>query len=378
MAGNKVLQKAKTTKADEFYTQLSDIEKEVRHYKQHFVGKTILCNCDDPYESNFFKYFAMNFNALGLKKLIATCYNGSPVSGNELLLDFGDTIDDPKKVAYKVEITEVKDTNGDGAINLADIKYLMRNDKNIISMLKGNGDFRSSECIELLKQADIVVTNPPFSLFREYIAQLMEYNKNFLIIGRMSCLHYKEIFPLIQQNKIWVGNGFNLSMIYKSTYENTDENNRKYVRSHGYNPDEKYIKVPAILWFTNLDYPKRHDNMVLYRSYDPTLYPKYANFDAIDVNLVSDIPYDFEGIMGVPDTILGQYNPNQFELIGYTSDTQLLAKLGFDRMGEETIKNLRIQGNMAHVTANMKSPYLLVDGKVKLPYSRILIRKRQK
>ena len=186
MAGNADLHAAGKAKKDEFYTQLVDIEKEVKYYKQHFQGKVVLCNCDDPYESNFFKYFALNFNALGLKKLIATCYNGSPVSGNELLLDFGDTVDDPKKIAYKVEITEVTDVNGDGAINLADVKYLMQNDKNVISILKGNGDFRSQECIDLLKEADIVVTNPPFSLFREYLAQLVEYKKNFLIIGNTS------------------------------------------------------------------------------------------------------------------------------------------------------------------------------------------------
>ena len=162
----KDLTQAREAKKDEFYTQLTDIEKELRHYTEHFRDKVVFCNCDDPYESNFFKYFALMFNKLGLKKLIATCYNGSPVSGNELLLDFGDTVDDPKKIAYKVEISEVTDTNGDGAINLADIQYLMQNDKNVISILKGNGDFRSEECVELLKEADVVVTNPPFSLFR--------------------------------------------------------------------------------------------------------------------------------------------------------------------------------------------------------------------
>lgn len=199
---NTALGAAKTGKKDEFYTQLSDIEKELVHYREYFRNKVIFCNCDDPYESNFFKYFALNFNALGLKKLIATCYNGSPVSGNELLLDFGDTIDDPKKIAYKVEITEVTDVNGDGAINLADIAYLMQNDKNVISRLKGNGDFRSQECIELLKEADIIVTNPPFSLFREYIAQLIKYEKKFLVIGNMNAITYKEIFALIKDNKM--------------------------------------------------------------------------------------------------------------------------------------------------------------------------------
>ena len=192
----KDLAQAKDAKKDEFYTQLVDIEKELRNYKPYFKDKVVFCNCDDPYESNFFKYFALNFNQLGLRKLIATCYNGSPVSGNELLLDFGETVDDPKKIAYKVEITEVTDVNGDGAINLADIQYLMQNNKNVISILKGNGDFRSPECVELLKQADIVVTNPPFSLFREYVAQLMEYDKKFLIIGNVNAVTYVQgVFP---------------------------------------------------------------------------------------------------------------------------------------------------------------------------------------
>ena len=203
--GNANLRAANNAHKDEFYTQLSDIEKELRHYTEHFRDKVVFCNCDDPYESNFFKYFALNFNRLQLKKLIATCYNGSPVSGNELLLDFGDTVDDPKKIAYKVEISEVNDVNGDGAINLSDIQYLMQNDKNIISILKENGDFRSSECIELLKQSDIVVTNPPFSLFREYLAQLEKYDKQFLIIGNVNAITYKDSFSLIKSGKMWLG-----------------------------------------------------------------------------------------------------------------------------------------------------------------------------
>ena len=198
----KDLAQAKDAKKDEFYTRLDDITKELKFYKPYFKDKVVFCNCDDPYESNFFKYFALNFNALGLKKLIATCYNGSPVSGNELLLDFGDTVDDPKKIAYKVEITEVTDVNGDGAINLTDVQCLMQNDKNVISILKGNGSFDSPECIELLKQSDIVVTNPPFSLFREYLAQLDKYSKHFIIIGNTNALTYKETFKMFQEDKI--------------------------------------------------------------------------------------------------------------------------------------------------------------------------------
>lgn len=205
---NKNLNAAKVAKKDEFYTQLSDIERELQHYWQHFRGKVVLCNCDDPYESNFFKYFALRFNQLGLKKLICTCYNGSPVTGNELMLHFeGFGDEEPKKIAYKVEITEVKDENGDGAVDLSDVRYLLENDKNVMSILK-TGDFRSNECIELLKEADIVVTNPPFSLFREYIGQLMEYDKKFLIVGHQNAIKYKEVFPLIKENKVWLGYGF--------------------------------------------------------------------------------------------------------------------------------------------------------------------------
>ena len=199
MADNKNLQKANKAKKDEFYTQLVDIEKELKHYKKHFMGKTVLCNCDDPFESNFFKYFAMNFNFLGLKKLIATCYERSPVAGKELpLFHFFGLKDQNELIAHKIEITEVSDENGDGAIDLADVELLLKNRKNILTTLKGNGDFRSEECIELLKEADIVVTNPPFSLFREYVAQLVQYKKMFLIIGNINAITYKEIFPLIK------------------------------------------------------------------------------------------------------------------------------------------------------------------------------------
>ena len=201
------LSAAKSAKKDEFYTQLTDIERELQHYWQHFRGKVVLCNCDDPYESNFFKYFALRFNQLGLKKLICTCYNGSPVQGNELLLRFEPWDDEVKKQAYKVEITEVKDINGDGAVDLSDVRYLLQNDNNVLATLQ-TGDFRDPECVELLKEADIVVTNPPFSLFREYIGQLMEYGKKFIIVGHQNAITYKEVFPLLKENKVWLGYGF--------------------------------------------------------------------------------------------------------------------------------------------------------------------------
>ena len=316
MAGNADLHAAGKAKKDEFYTQLVDIEKEVKYYRQHFQGKVVLCNCDDPYESNFFKYFALNFNALGLKKLIATCYNGSPVSGNELLLDFGDTVDDPKKIAYKVEITEVTDVNGDGAINLADVKYLMQNDKNVISILKGNGDFRSQECIDLLKEADIVVTNPPFSLFREYLAQLVEYKKNFLIIGNVNTIVTKDTFPLVRDNIIWMG-----ASIHSGDREFRVPDSYP-LNAAGYRVDEngiKYIRVKGVRWFTNLDYPQRHEDLVLYKHYTPEEYPKYDNYEAINVDKSSDIPCDYDGVMGVPITFLDKYNPDQFEIIWQAS-----------------------------------------------------------
>ncbi|MBO5612287.1 MAG: adenine-specific methyltransferase EcoRI family protein [Prevotella sp.] len=305
---NSNLNQAKEAKKDEFYTQLSDIENELRHYRSHFQGKTVLCNCDDPYESNFFKYFALNFNALGLKKLIATCYNGSPVQGNELMIDFGNFSYEPKKIAYKVEISEVNDSNGDGVINLTDVQYLIKNKNNVLSLLKENGDFRSNECIELLKQSDIVVTNPPFSLFREYVAQLIEYGKKFLIIGHQNAITYKEIFPLIMNNKLWLGYGFKGGAAhFVSPYDDVASAN-----------DHKkgMIRVSGVHWFTNLEIKKRHEELVLYSKYNDSEYPRYDNYDAINVNKTNEIPMDYDGVMGVPITFLDKYNPEQFEIIG--------------------------------------------------------------
>lgn len=332
----KDLAQAKDAKKDEFYTQLTDIEKELRHYTEHFRDKVVFCNCDDPYESNFFKYFALMFNKLGLKKLIATCYNGSPVSGNELLLDFGDTVDDPKKIAYKVEISEVTDTNGDGAINLADIQYLMQNDKNVISILKGNGDFRSEECVELLKQADIVVTNPPFSLFREYLAQLVKYEKKFLIIGNQNAITFKEIFPLIKENRLWLG----LTMNSSNRWFQVPDSYEKY---HKIENGKKYAFVAGVVWWTNLNHNRRNEPLVLYKKYIPQDYPKYDNYDAIEVAKVTEIPYDYYGVIGVPISFLHKYNPEQFEIIKF-------------RKGDDD-KDLSING--------------------KCPYFRILIRRKQ-
>ena len=325
MAGNSNLKDSVRQKQDEFYTQLSLVESEMKHYRQHFKGKTVLCNCDDPYESNFFKYFAMNFNALGLKKLITTCFATSPVTGKEFqyFVDNGGQLsfissennapvqDENGRKPYKVEITEVTDENGDGRIDLADVEFLMRNKKNTMTLLDGDGDFRSPECVELLKEADIVVTNPPFSLFRDYVALLMQYNKQFAIIGNQNAITYREVLPLIRDSKVWLGynNGhfwFKVPDSYeeKKTDFKIDENGQKWRR------------MGNICWFTNLDIEKRHEDMTLFRTYSPEVYPKYDNYDAIEVNRTVDIPCDYYGIMGVPITFMQYFNPNQFEILG--------------------------------------------------------------
>lgn len=310
MAGNQSLNRALKAKQDEFYTQMDDISNELKHYREHFHGKKVLCNCDDPYESNFFKYFALNFNAFGLKKLIATCYNGSPIAGDELPLVFEIADTEPKKIAYKVEITEVQDYNGDGAVNLADVQYLIQNDKNVLAMLKGNGDFRSQECIELLKEADIVVTNPPFSLFREYLAILEKFEKQFLIIGNTNALTYKETFRMFQQNKIRTGyTNFNVGMYFQVPDD--------WEKFHHIENGKKIARVSTSCWFTSLPVTKHNEDLLLYKHYTPEEYPKYDNYDAINVNTYTDIPCDYDGIMGVPITFLDKYNPDQFDIIKF-------------------------------------------------------------
>lgn len=364
------LKGAKSAKQDEFYTQLDDISKELKYYKQHFQGKVVLCNCDDPYESNFFKYFALNFNQLGLKKLIATCYDGSPVAGDELPLLFEIEETEPKKIAYKVEITEVQDYNNDGAVNLADVQYLIQNDKNALSLLKGNGDFRSPECIELLKEADIVVTNPPFSLFREYVAQLVKYDKKFLIIGNQNAISYKECFSLIKDNRMWLGvsiHSGDREFMIPPTYE---------VRSKSLRVDEKgnrYIRVVGIRWFTNLDYPQRHEDIDLYKHYTPEEYPNYENYEAINVNSTAEIPCDYEGIMGVPITFIDKYSPDQFEIIGLGISNSGLEcgvqpyKPEHKKYRKEVQKRGAVDGDL----------YMMINGEVTVPYARILVRNKK-
>ncbi len=364
------LDNAKVNKKDEFYTQMTDIERELQHYWQHFRDKVVLCNCDDPYESNFFKYFALRFNQLGLKKLICTCYNGSPVLGNELMIDFGDFEDEPKKVAYKVEITEVKDLNGDGAVDLSDVQYLMKNDKNVLSTLK-TGDFRDPECIELLKQSDIVVTNPPFSLFREYIGQLMEYDKKFLIIGHQNAITYKEVFPLVKENKMWLGYGFKGGAAhFFSPYED--------IATAG-NHKKDMIRVSGVNWFTNLEIPKRNEEMDLVCRYSPEEYSTYDNYDAIEVGKTSDIPYDYKGNMGVPITFLDKYNPEQFEIItlgigeGNFTPTKKYQKF----RDPETLQPISDKRDFLLYVRKENGKYLTSEGyRVDKLYARIIIRNK--
>jgi hypothetical protein len=304
MASNSNLHKANVAKKDEFYTQLEDIEKEMCHYKDYFKNKVILCNCDDPYESNFFKYFAMNFKHLEIKKLITTCYVNSSIQGELLPLSKVKEINYSTNVKhpYKVELTQ-KDM--DGVIGLQDVENLLK-DKNNVTLLNGDGDFRSEECIELLKQSDIVVTNPPFSLFREYVEQLVKYDKKFIILGGVNAITYKDIFRLIKGNKMWLG------------YCNNRD--KKFIVPENYEHEEiiegKPIKTVGAIWYTNLNTNKRNESLTLYKKYNTKEYPQYDNYNAINVDKVSDIPIDYDGAIGVPITFLDKYNPEQFELLG--------------------------------------------------------------
>lgn len=296
----KYLNKAKNEKNDEFYTILSDIEKEVKHYKKHFKNKTVFCNCDDPRVSNFFHYFSHNFEQLGLKKLITTCYKNQNA----------DLFSEHKSErAIYLEYTGDKNKNNIPDPQEIGIKYL-----------SGDGDFRSKESIELLKQADIIVTNPPFSLFREYVSQLIAYKKKFLIIGTWNAITYKEVFKLIKENKIWIGinsnrnfSGFIVPKHYplSGTEARIDENGNRIVSSNN------------TCWFTNLDIAKRHEDLILFKKYKKSDYPTYDNYNAIEVSKVSDIPIDYKGIMGVPITFMNKYNPDQFEIVGQMVTTKI-------------------------------------------------------
>ena len=386
MAKNSRLTQAKTNKKDEFYTQLKDIENELYHYRDFFCGKVVFCNCDDPYESNFFKYFANNFNFLGLKKLICTCYAKSHVAWRQLeLIDAPELslslslseenpAENSSKKPYKIEITEVPDSNGDGTIDLADVEYLVKNGKNVLSILKGDGDFRSQECIELLKEADVVVTNPPFSLFREYVAQLVQYDKKFIIIGNISAFTYKEIFPLLKDNKMWIGPSIHSGD--RAFYVPDDYK----LEAAGCGIDEKtnrkYIQVKGVRWFTNVDVKQRHEKLLLYKNFTPEEYPKYDNFDAINVDNVSEIPCDYDGIMGVPITFLDKYNPDQFEIIGCSASKQLFGIEG--HKPSESFLALVLSGKVrTGGTPSMAKPcFIDSEGFANVGYHRIFIKSR--
>ncbi|HRN69334.1 MAG TPA: adenine-specific methyltransferase EcoRI family protein [Promineifilum sp.] len=365
------LSKAKKNKADEFYTQLADIEAEMRHYKEQFRDKVVFCNCDDPYESNFFKYFALNFNFLGLRKLIATCYVDSPVAGQQLSLFDADPggpgrppRSGPASIPHKIEITEVTDENADGAVDLADVEWLLRNRKNALTPLEGDGDFRSPESIKLLKEADIVATNPPFSLFREYVAQLVEYDKEFVIIGNVNAITYKEVFRLIEENRIWLGQS-----IHSGDREFRVPDSYP-LQAAGYRVDEngaKYIRVKGVRWFTNLDFNERHVNLTLYKQYTPEEYPRYDNYDAIEVSRTAEIPYDYDGMMGVPITFLDKYNPDQFEIIG-------MAKRG---AGDPALKSkVYTKEDYKNYSDLNAGPVLITSSGLKNTYPRILIKRK--
>ena len=281
MAGNSNLHMSRAGKTDEFYTQLSLVENEMKHYTRYFKGKTVFCNCDDPEYSNFWLFFQLNFYRLGLKKLVSTHY-------------------EEDKPSYKMEI--VSTDTPQGQVGIPDY---------VKTPLAGNGDFRSSECIEILKEADIVITNPPFSLFRDYIAQLMEYQKDFIIIGNQNAITFKEIFPLIMNNKIWLG--YNSGHYWFRVPDDYEEKKTDFkIDEEG----TKWRRMGNICFYTNLDIDKRHEPMTLYKSYSPEQYPKYDTYDAIEVSKTADIPYDYYGVMGVPITFMDKYSPEQFEIIG--------------------------------------------------------------
>ena len=354
MAKNTDLNAAKAAKNDEFYTQYEDIQKELNYYTEQFSGKTVLCNCDDPYESNFCLFFLRNFNYLKLKRLICTSYGGSSIICTQLSLFDEDNLPVESSHGYVLDVKSVPMKNGRG-VSDEDIHSLLNSKR--LKKLKGNGDFRSQECINYLEAADIIVTNPPFSLFRDFVSLLIEKRKQFLIIGNMNALHYKEIFPLIKNNQLWLGASihsgdrkFNVPDDYPLNAAGCgiDENGRKFIR------------VKGVRWFTNLDNSQRHEELILYKKYSPEEFPKYENFDAIEVGKVSEIPSDYFGLMGVPDSFVDVYNPDQFEIIGLGAG-DLAKEIGIR-------KNYRGRTDLAYKDEN---------GKDKCPYSRIIVRRKR-
>lgn len=345
------IDKAKEAKKDEFYTQLEDINNELKHYREHFRGKTVLCNCDDPRISNFFTYFAYNFEFLGLKKLMTTCYKNQNMD-----------LFSQNESEQAVYLVYEGDKNGD---------HIPTADEIGVHPLKGDGDFRSQECIELLKEAHIVVTNPPFSLFREYLAQLIEYDKKFLILGNQNAITYKEVFPLIQNNKMWLGSALSYAAFKVPNYYE-EKSTRFWVDENG----QKWRSMGNICWFTNLDIKKRHENLILYKNYSQELYPHYINYDAIEVSKTDFIPADYDGIMGVPITFMDKYNPEQFEIIGIGNGGELGVECGVS--ANLTQSQCEALFNEDKSFRRGKLCYRDSNGKLIGCYARILIRKINK
>ena len=339
------LTEAKKNKKDEFYTQLSDIERELKHYKKHFKNKVVYCNCDDPRVSNFFHYFSYNFEKLGLKKLITTCFQNQNA-------DLFSQNDSEKAILLEYN----GDKNGNNVPDPEEIGIIH---------LKGDGDFRSQESIELLKQADIVVTNPPFSLFREYVQQLIDFEKDFLIVGHQNAISYKEIFKHIKENKMWLGYGFKGGAAHFINKHYVD-----YATAGDH--QEGMIRVSGVTWFTNLDITKRHENLILYKKYNEEEYPKYENYDAINVNKTKDIPVDYIGDMGVPITFLNKHNPDQFEIIGLgiSNSGKEIGVKGYTKEHKKYRKEVQKRGA---VDGDL---YMMIEDVVTVPYARIIIRNK--
>ena len=348
MSANQNLGKARKQKNDEFYTRLTDIEKELKHYKNHFRDKVVYCNCDDPTMSNFFQFFWLNFNELGLKRLITTCYK----SQNH---EFFSRHDQEKSIG--IELAREKE---DSPYKLPAIN---------VFHLKGDGDFRNQECIELLKQSDIVVTNPPFSLFREYVAQLIECNKKFLILGNMNAITYREVFKFIKEKRVWLGATGSGSKWFEvnPNFEIKTKNAEKI------EDGKRYVVMGNVMWFTNLDHYKRHEELILYKKYSPSEYSKYENYDAINVDKTKNIPMDYSGMMGTPISFLDKYNPDQFEIIGI-GIAGLGKSIGVKPYTPEHKKYRREVQKRGAVDGDL---YMIENGEVKVPYRRIIIRNKR-
>lgn len=348
---------AKKAKEDEFYTQLSDIERELKHYREHFAGKVVYCNCDDPRVSNFFHYFSYSFQRLGIKKLLATCYKSQAA---DLFSQ-----NDSEQAVY---LEYSGDKNQSAVPDAADIG---------IKALKGDGDFRSPEAVDLLKQADIVVTNPPFSLFREYMAQLMQHDKKFVIIGSLNAITHNDIFKLIRTNRLWLGHGFQAGNAYFAVPNAGDYAKGVYDETTG------LVKFRNVAWFTNLDISKRHEDLILYKKYSPEEYPTYDNYDAIEVGKVADIPTDFDGVMGVPLTFLDKHNPDQFEILGLSGTPDYPATKKYPKK-ERVVDGVRQKSNTGTTGGCMiktdtfgPGTHFDVGYPVKGTYRRLFIRRKR-